>query len=428
MRISLFLLAHPNGPKTHFKGTLESASSTLFIMPILQQIADWLETHWVTPAYSGWLLGGLALFLFGAATNTMAGWLYVMSGVLLALLAISVMLPGRMLQDMQIQRLPIQPMSAGDMIAVEIVLHNPTAVPKSLIQVIDEVPSRFGVTLHQAIEQIPAHTTYRWVYHQLIQQRGIYRWQFVALRTAAPLGLFWCRRRQALPAEAVVYPSIVSLACCPLIDQLGYNDRHHLSANRPVYGATEGLTRALRPYRWGDPIRLVHWRTSARYGELRVRELESYQGEQTVAIVLDSAFAWEFQAFEQAVIAAASLYFYALQQGRGATLWTAATGQLYDNRRILKALAATQPGELQTGDRPGGAILWLSQNPDSLVSLSINDRWLLWMPSDTHTSLPPTLSSATPPSKAVPAKQQLQATGRVIHGSEPLETQLQAPS
>jgi hypothetical protein len=38
--------------------------------------------------------------------------------------------------------------------------------------------------------------------------------------------------------------------------------------------ATEGITRALRPYRWGDPIRLVHWRTSARFGDLRIRELE----------------------------------------------------------------------------------------------------------------------------------------------------------
>jgi len=44
------------------------------------------------------------------------------------------------------------------------------------------------------------------------------------------------------------------------------------------FQTTEGLTRSLRPYRLGDPTRLIHWRTSARYGELRVRELEVMTG------------------------------------------------------------------------------------------------------------------------------------------------------
>ncbi|NJO50369.1 MAG: DUF58 domain-containing protein, partial [Leptolyngbyaceae cyanobacterium RM2_2_4] len=57
-----------------------------------QQINHWLETRWVKPAFSGWLLAGLSLFFFAAATNTMAGWLYVISGVIFALLAIATIL------------------------------------------------------------------------------------------------------------------------------------------------------------------------------------------------------------------------------------------------------------------------------------------------------------------------------------------------
>ena len=38
------------------------------------RIFDWLETHWATPAYGGWVLIGIGLSFFGAATNTMAGW------------------------------------------------------------------------------------------------------------------------------------------------------------------------------------------------------------------------------------------------------------------------------------------------------------------------------------------------------------------
>jgi uncharacterized protein (DUF58 family) len=55
-----------------------------------------------------------------------------------------------------------------------------------------------------------------------------------------------------------------------------------------VKQATEGITRSLRPYRWGDPTRLIHWRTSARYGELRVRELEKVTTDQEVLIGLDT--------------------------------------------------------------------------------------------------------------------------------------------
>ncbi|MBD1941203.1 DUF58 domain-containing protein, partial [Coleofasciculus sp. FACHB-712] len=58
-------------------------------MNIGNRIADWLETRWVTPAYAGWILGIIAVCFFGAATNTMAGWLYVISGLSFALLGIA---------------------------------------------------------------------------------------------------------------------------------------------------------------------------------------------------------------------------------------------------------------------------------------------------------------------------------------------------
>jgi len=80
---------------------------------IHQRLTDWLETHWLTPAYSGWLMAGLALFFFGAATNTLAGWLYVISGVMFALLVVAVVLPERSLRRLQLTRRPIEPVSAG---------------------------------------------------------------------------------------------------------------------------------------------------------------------------------------------------------------------------------------------------------------------------------------------------------------------------
>jgi uncharacterized protein (DUF58 family) len=357
-------------------------------MNVLSRLAAWLETHWVTPAYSGWLLIGLTLFFFTAATNTLAGWLYVISGISVALLAIAALLPERTLRPLQIRRSPIAPVSVGDALRIELWIDNPTPQPKFLLQVQDQLPAILGQTLTQSIEQILPHTPYHWVYEQPTQQRGIYRWHAVNLRTAAPLGLFWCRRSRSAKATAVVYPTVLTLAQCPLVDAMGREENAQLSRDRRTQAANQGLTRSLRPYRWGDSTRLIHWRTSARYGELRVREMEVFTGGQDLVICLDSAMPWRFpdnpytlfpENFEQAVIAAASLYFYAGRCHLKAKLWTAGTGLVQGNQAVLEVLAATRAGEeVHANSLPDVPIVWLTQNPDSLATLPPGSRWLLW--------------------------------------------------
>jgi uncharacterized protein (DUF58 family) len=385
--------------------------SAKFLMNYLQ-INDWLETRWVKPAFSGWLLTGLSLFFFAAATNTMAGWLYVISGVIFALLAIAAILPKRSLRDIQVVRQPIQPVSAGEPLTIELELHNPAFRPKTLVEVQDLLPYGLSQPVQQAFEAIPARGMQGWVYQQATERRGVYRWHTVNLRTAAPLGLFWSRQSRMARAIAVVYPTVLPLSQCPLIDQLGKAVNAQVQSNYRSLGATEGVTRTLRPYRWGDSIRLVHWRTSARYGELRVRELEVFTGGQEVVICLDSAIAWNLENFEQAVIAAASLYFYALQRHLQVSFWTAGTGLLRGGQAVLEALAATYAGE-EGGDRlPELPLMWLSHNPDSLSALPKGSRWLLWA---TNSQRPPAiaLSSNSP--------------GLVVQPEQDLQLQLQAP-
>ena len=356
---------------------------------MLHRITDWLETHWVAPSFSGWLMGCLAIFFFGAATNTMAGWLYVMSGVMMALLVIAGLLPERMLRGMRVQRSPIVPVSAGDSLQVELLLENQTKATKTLMQAEDVLPNALGQSMQVAIELIPAHEPYRWLYQIPAERRGVYHWQSVRLKTAAPLGLFWCRRDWQAKATAIVYPTVLPLSQCPLIDQMGQTINQAVPSLYQSHAATEGLTRTLRPYRWGDSIRLVHWRTSARYGELRVRELETFTGGQELVICLDTAASWEEEWFEQAVIAAASLYFYALRQQLQVSLWTATTGVVKGDRAVLETLAATQFGEAGKPDRlPDRPVLWLSQNPNSLTALPKFSRWLLWQTGQEGRSIP----------------------------------------
>ena len=382
-------------------------------MNIGHKIADWLENRAVAPAYAGWLLSGMTVFFFGSATNTMSGWLYALSGGSLALLAVAAVLPGKSLRSLEVRRRTIEPVSAGDRITVELEIENRSREPKTLLQVVDILPFVLGEPIARPIEVIDPNSIYRDTYYLEVRQRGVYRWQEVNLRTAAPLGLFWCRRSLPVKAVAVVYPQVLPLSSCPIIDRIGQEDSPQFYNRSRSQTATEGLTRNLRPYRHGDPTRLIHWRTSARYGELRVRELEVAAGGQEIIIALDSAAAWQPEEFERAVTVAASLYFYASKRLLNVKLWTAATGLVSGNRVVLETLAAVNAGEDAVENRPKLPIIWLTQNSATLSTLSLGSRWVLWP-----------LATAETGEKML-VKHEL--PGLEIRSDRPLELQLQDP-
>ncbi|MEO9126049.1 MAG: DUF58 domain-containing protein [Microcoleus sp.] len=381
-------------------------------MNIGHKIADWLENRAVTPAYAGWLLSGMTVFFFGSATNTMSGWLYALSGGSLALLGVAAVLPAKSLRSLEVRRHPIAPVSAGDRITVELEIENRAREPKTLLQVVDILPFVLGEPIVRPIEVIYPNSIYRDTYYLEVRQRGVYRWQEVNLRTAAPLGLFWCRRSRPAKAVAVVYPQVLPLSICPLIDRIGQEDSPQFYNRSRSQTATEGLTRNLRPYRHGDPTRLIHWRTSARYGELRVRELEVAAGGQEIIIALDSAALWEAKEFERAVTVAASLYFYASKRLLNVKLWTAGTGLVSGNRVVLETLAAVNAGEEAIENRSKLSIIWLTQNAASLSTLSQGSRWVLWPSATAETD------------EKILVKHDL--PGLEIRSDRPLELQLQA--
>jgi uncharacterized protein (DUF58 family) len=344
----------------------------------LQRITDWLETRWLNPAYSGWLLGSLALFLFIAATNTLSGWLYVISGLIFALLTVAAILSHRNLQSLQVRRSTIPPVTAGDPIAISITLINQSSGPKSLLQIWDILPPGLGEAAAQTIEYIPAQSRQTHTYQHPTTTRGIYRWQNISIRSAAPLGLFWRRRRWQERVSATVYPPIVPLQRAPIIDEMGQDFSLQVLDNRRARTSTEGMTRSLRPYRWGDPMRMIHWSTSARHGELRVREMETMTSGRSIVICLDSASTWDRDSFEQAVSAATALYFYAVKQQLNVSFWTAHTGKLRGAEQVLQVLAGVMPGEAINHPPLTEPVIWLTQNLSHLESLPAASRWLLW--------------------------------------------------
>ncbi|MEM9806209.1 MAG: DUF58 domain-containing protein [Cyanobacteria bacterium P01_D01_bin.56] len=344
-----------------------------------KRIAGWLENNWVTPAYGGWVLLGITLCFLGAATNTMAGWLYVISGVTIALLSVSSILPQRALHGLAITRHMPRPVSAGEALSMVAVLENMTTHSKGLLQVQDLIPANLGGEKKHAIATLGPKSQHTWRYEIPAQRRGIYTWSQTRLRTAAPLGLFWCSRLHEAKTKAIVYPQVLPLEHCPIIDTLGNEiGRQQFQKSAANSSGTEGLTRALRPYRWGDPTRLIHWRTSARYGELRVRELEVLTSHQSLIIALDTSTAWDFESFERAVIAAASLYHYGQQRGLATQLWSSKTGLVQEMTAVLTVLAGIQFNDGGDHKLPAPPLIWLTGKAGT--SLPPHSAEILFLP------------------------------------------------
>jgi uncharacterized protein (DUF58 family) len=103
-------------------------------------------------------------------------------------------------------------------------------------------------------------------------RRGVFRFVRVQMRTSSPLGVFVRTRtlRVALPGEIIVAPR--PTATGPIL--LPLPEQTFATSGASVHRGGGDTVRAVRPYVPGDPARLVHWPTSARRGELVVREHE----------------------------------------------------------------------------------------------------------------------------------------------------------
>ncbi|MGH7764806.1 MAG: DUF58 domain-containing protein [Candidatus Dormibacteraceae bacterium] len=127
-----------------------------------------------------------------------------------------------------------------------------------------------------------------------------------------PLGLFRSRRHCADVEVALVLPRFTSLVARP--------QTRELEASRAAPRAGSGTELfGVREYRPGDALRRIHWRSSARHGELVVREYEP-PGVQTLAILCDPRPA-DRKIADQVARIAASEAWDCIREGGRVVLW-----------------------------------------------------------------------------------------------------------
>jgi uncharacterized protein (DUF58 family) len=192
--------------------------------------------------------------------------------------------------------------------------------------------------------------------------RGRYRFDAVRAVFEDPFGL--ARAEQVLGAEStlLVYPQLVELE--RLFSELGVTQ----AGGRMLLRRTAGFDlHSVREYQEGESLRKVHWRTTARRGELMVKELEDMPHDE-VAVLLDGdSRSVVGESFDVQVRAAGSILRASAFRGRRALLTITSsppeTCQVSsidgEWRAALELLAATEP----TGSEPVARFLERDGSP-----------------------------------------------------------------
>jgi uncharacterized protein (DUF58 family) len=187
-------------------------------------------------------------------------------------------------------------------------------------------------------------------WEEAFPRRGRHGVAGVRLTTRFPFGLFLKSSLPALAGEIVVYPEMRPLSSA---QQRALEAAGHASARRRGRGTD---LHNLRGYRSGDDPRLIHWRSTAKTGDLVVRELLAETTEDT-RIVLTDHGSGDPGLLEAGIAHAASLAAHLVRRGAAVELAGPGVGvPLGRGRghlaRVLTALALYAPGA--TGDGAGG--------------------------------------------------------------------------
>lgn len=120
--------------------------------------------------------------------------------------------------------------------------------------------------------------------YALASKRGKFQLNQVKLIGGDPAGLFQRVRIVELPGEVTVFPNIEKISSLELQTK---NKIRSTVSGQPLGISGQGQDIfGLREYRHGDPVRIVHWKASARQHGLVVKEFEA-QGLNRISVLLD---------------------------------------------------------------------------------------------------------------------------------------------
>ncbi len=228
------------------------------------------------PTRLGWglllLLGGVAF----AALNTGNNLLYLLVGLCLAAVAVSVVAGGRALRRLGLDVSYPKEILAGEPMALVLVLENRHLRMGSPNVLLRPLGTQHRQTLQVGpIQPGESRTCFL---PMRFSERGLFPFGPIQLTTSDPLGLTRRHRTIRPKGDFFVFPSPLPIADPE--DSLA-----HQRGDAPARRIGEGLElHQMRDYQWSDDARSIDWRATARTGHLMVKEFLETHAEHLLLI------------------------------------------------------------------------------------------------------------------------------------------------
>ncbi|MEU2430096.1 MULTISPECIES: DUF58 domain-containing protein [unclassified Streptomyces] len=220
------------------------------------------------------------------------------------------------------RRLSPSRVPAGSEARVHLRMDNVSRMPTGLLMLQDHVPYVLGPRPRFVLDRVEPGGRREVSYRVRSDLRGRYPLGPLQLRLSDPFGLCELTRSFSAYDTLTVIPRTEPLPPVRLAgESSGYGEGRQRSL--ALAGDDDVIPRT---YRQGDELRRVHWRSTARYGELMVRREEQPQRARCTVLLDTRRIAYQGagpdSAFEWAVSAAASVLVHMLERGFAVRLLT----------------------------------------------------------------------------------------------------------
>lgn len=286
------------------------------------------------PTRRAGLLFLVAILLYGLANQTQVGWIYIISDGLVGVILAAYLYSWWGLNSLQITRQfkkpsaesSIEPTNSSffqpdkaitfhedDPIEISLQYTQMGLRPLYFLQGDEICPFTPLDAQNQSlfISALYRRQTISLSYQTSCYQRGLYTLDNLTIKSAGPFGLIQRKRTLPIKQSLLIYPAYYPLKRFRALERQAFAERQQTKAGT----GTEII--ALRDYRPGDMVRQIHWRTTARVGQLIVKEM-STDTDLSLTVMLDlsqsgNVGSGKYSTFETAVRITASLGYYADQ-------------------------------------------------------------------------------------------------------------------
>src|SRR5690242_13523001 len=159
----------------------------------------------------------------------------------------------------------------GERMRVTYTLRNASRVPKPWLEVHN--PTTLPGGLPGRALGLGGRSERSWLIRVLLTRRGHFRIEPLHIRTGDPFGFFEASATVGQGVSVVVYPRLEALPMWRL--PAASLEGSHSSPERTLQ--TTPLATTVRPYAPGDSMNRIHWRSTARHGEIQVKEFDLEQ-------------------------------------------------------------------------------------------------------------------------------------------------------